>query len=395
MKSPFLFLYNDWCKNWGKCSRQNLIPLIDAASDFGIKYFVIDAGWLEPSYEHKKIFEVKKDFFPQGIEEIVSYIKQKGMSPGIWFEFEGADYEVLSKVMPDNLLKRDGIVIENMERAFLDFRDPEVITKLKEQVAYFLKEKGFEYIKVDYNENIGIGCDGAESLGEGLRQNMLCVQEFFRTIKAINPQLVIEICSSGGMRTEPSMIALGDQVSFSDIHETEEGAVIAANMHRVLQPSRSQIWATLRQDDDIDRLVNTISKAFLGRLCFSGDIELLDSLKKQYVKKAVSLYEKCVPIIKDGETFYLTKTVKSIRHLKGYQAVLRQNQNANIAMLVINTFDNNHQQIIIESKLLDNYKIIDSLLSPEISAEVNKGSMIIKGMKKYNGAVLLLQGENK
>lgn len=27
-------------------------------------------------------------------------------------------------------------------------------------------------MKIDYNETIGIGCDGAESPGEGLRKNM-------------------------------------------------------------------------------------------------------------------------------------------------------------------------------------------------------------------------------
>ena len=105
-----------------------------------------------------------------------------------------------------------------------------------------LKECGFGYLKIDYNETIGIGCDGAESLGEGLRGHIEAVQAFMRRIRQELPDLVIENCSSGSQRTEPSMIALSSVTSFSDTHECVQIPIIAANMHRVILPRQNLVW---------------------------------------------------------------------------------------------------------------------------------------------------------
>ena len=51
-------------------------------------------------------------------------------------------------------------------------RKPAAVAHLTERVIGLLRAGNFGYIKVDYNENIGIGVDGAESLGEGLRQHL-------------------------------------------------------------------------------------------------------------------------------------------------------------------------------------------------------------------------------
>ena len=63
-----------------------------------------------------------------------------------------------------------------------------------------LQRYGFGYMKIDYNETIGIGCDGAESLGEGLRRNMEASAAFFEKVRQEVPGIVLENCSSGGHR---------------------------------------------------------------------------------------------------------------------------------------------------------------------------------------------------
>jgi alpha-galactosidase len=271
-------------------------------------------------------------------------------------------------------------------------RNPETVQMLERDVIRFFQEYGVGYTKIDYNENIGIGCDGAESLGEGLRQHGLAAQEFIKEIKRQNPDLVLEICASGGMRAEPSMIALGSQMSFSDIHETEEGAVIAANMHRVLQPSRSQIWATLRKSDDERRLVNTISKAFLGRLCFSGDIAELDQKQSDIVKQAVALYRRCVPTIKDGFTYFLTPPQKSLRHLRGKQVVLRCGADGDTAYLTLHTFEKACEKgFSIQNEKLKGYTVIDRFIESGATATLTDGVLKVTGMGRFSGAVLLLR----
>lgn len=121
---------------------------------------------------------------------------------------------------------------------FFDFRKKEVTEYLKRRVIDTLNENKIKYIKIDYNENIGMGADGAESPGEGLRLHIERVVEFFKALRNAVPELVMEICSSGGMRHEPLFQTLGSMVSFSDAHENFDGAVVAADLHRVMQPAR-------------------------------------------------------------------------------------------------------------------------------------------------------------
>ena len=126
--------------------------------------------------------------------------------------------------------------------------DPWVNQYLTEHVIEFLKKYGFEYMKMDYNDTVGMGCDGYESIGEGLRQNMAAAREFVEKVKKEIPGIVLENCASGGHRLEPGYMALTSMASFSDAHECVEIPVIAANLHRVILPRQSQIWAVIRKN---------------------------------------------------------------------------------------------------------------------------------------------------
>ena len=97
-----------------------------------------------------------------------------------------------------------------------------------------LEECEMGYLKIDYNETLGAGCDGAESAGEGLRRQVEAVLEFLAGLRRRMPDLVIENCASGGHRLEPSLMALCDLGSFSDAFECPELPVIAANVNRLL-----------------------------------------------------------------------------------------------------------------------------------------------------------------
>ncbi|GHU99887.1 hypothetical protein FACS1894211_06110 [Clostridia bacterium] len=379
-------LFNEYCKTWNKPTREALLPLIDTAADLGVGTFVIDAGWFD---ESDGLYTPKKAFYPNGIAEVVRYIKHKGMRAGIWFEFESLDYDGQYRrggIGDDLLLQRDGHVIRNLERSFIDLRKSETEKLLTERVIGFLRENGFDYLKVDYNENIGVGCDGAESLGEGLRQQVAAVQDFFRKIKRELPELCIEMCASGGMRTEPSMIALADQVSYSDLHETDDGAIVAGNMHRVLQPARSQVWAVSRPSDDENRWVNTLSKCFLGRMCLSGDLDLMNDIQRRTVERAIALYRNCADVIRDGFSFYLSKRNRSLRQPDGFTAVLRAG--AAGAVLVVNTFGEPRGALTLRHKALKGLNVQGIFAAAGVRAGLKDGVLEITGMGARSGCVI-------
>ena len=138
------------------------------------------------------------------------------------------------------------------------------------------------------------------------------------------PDIVIENCSSGGHRSEPSMMELCSQGSFSDAHETTAIPMIAANMHRVMKPSQSQIWAVMRTSDSAQRIYYSIVNTFLGRMCLSGDIYSLSDEQWKLIDEGIAFYKKAADIIKNGVTTTIECTAQSFNTPVGNQLVIRQ-----------------------------------------------------------------------
>ena len=205
--------------------------------------------------------------------------------------------------------------------------DPYADEFLTKNVIGTLKENGFGYIKVDYNDTMGVGCDATsqwqegkgagkrsgqiespdgsmreDGPGENLRRKVLATQEFFRKMRREIPDLVIENCSSGGHRLEPSFMELASQASFSDAHEIPSLPIIAANLHRVIRPEQSQIWAVMRAKDSDSRIYYSMCATFLGRMGLSGDVYDLSDHQWELVDGAIAFYKEAAPIIKDGVT---------------------------------------------------------------------------------------------
>lgn len=320
-------VFNEYCTTWGNPSFENIKKIADQLKNKGIRYLVIDSGWYgKDDYWWQSIgdWDVNTNKFPGGLKQVADYIRQCEMIPGIWYEFESVGR--LSKHFnnTEHLLKKDGTVITVGDKRFWDMSDPWVVEYLRKAVIQTLKEAGFGYLKVDYNDTIGIGCDGAESLGEGLRQRVRASQAFFQMIKQEIPDIVIENCASGGHRLEPSMMELVSQASFSDAHEIVSIPVIAANLHRVIKPSQSQIWAVLRAGDDHNRLYYSIINTFFGRMCLSGDIYDLSEDQWGIIQEGIGFYNEVSNIIKDGITIQYENSVTSYNRPTGEQLVIRQ-----------------------------------------------------------------------
>ena len=206
-------------------------------------------------------------------------------------------------------------------------RDPWVKDYLDKKVIGTLLEYGFTYMKIDCNDTIGLGCDGAESQGEGLRQNMEASFAFIEKIKSKVPGIVLENCASGGHRLEPLMMGACSMASFSDAHECEEIPIIAANLHRVILPRQSQIWAVVHTGDSLKRIAYSMANTFLGRMCLSGDVLELSEEQWQLIDSGIAFYHQIAPIVRDGYTHRFGPEIASYRHPKGWQGILRVGDN--------------------------------------------------------------------
>lgn len=342
-------VFNEYCTTWGNPSHENICEIVDAIKGKGFKYFVIDCGWYKENGIPWDIgmgdYEVSSELFPDGMEKTVQVIKDAGMIPGIWFEIENVGSASRAYHLTEHLLHKDNVVLTTYFRRFWDMQDPWVDEYLTDKVIGTLKKYGFGYMKIDYNETIGIGCDGAESPGEALRKNMEATVLFIEKVKEEVPGIVLENCASGGHRLEPKMMSVMSMASFSDAHECEEIPIIAANLHRVIHPTQSQIWAVIRQDDSLKRIAYSISNTFLGRMCISGDVTQLAPEKWNLIEQGISFYGKIKDIIKEGQSYRYGPKIKSARHPEGWQALLRVGKNKQ-AYVVIHVFDGKLPEVI-------------------------------------------------
>jgi alpha-galactosidase len=145
---------------------------------------------------------------------------------------------------------------------------------------------------MDYNINGGIGTEtGADSFGDGLLQHNRAYLGWLDAIFERYPDLVIENCSSGGMRMDYAMLSRHSIQSTSDQEDFVNYAAIAASSPAALTPEQSAIWSyPLREGDDEEVVFNMVN-ALLLRIHQSGHLAELSPRRRELVKEALDYYK--------------------------------------------------------------------------------------------------------
>ena len=387
-------VFNEYCTSWGKPDAKSIAEAAAVLKGRDFDYFVIDAGWYadkELGWEHNMgDWEISKELFEEGLEKSVDDIREAGLKPGIWFEPEVVGKLAKALRFDQHLLKRNGYPVRSGERFFWDMRDSWTKQYLQKKVTDFLTGYGFAYVKIDYNESIGVGCDGAESLGQGLYESVQASKEFFGEMRRRAPGICMELCASGGHRTEPSMIRLADLVSFSDAHEEPEIPVIAANLHRVIRPDKSLVWCVVRKTDSMRRLCYSMTAAFLGVLCISGDVAQLDDGQWGMIERGIAFYRRLCDIQTDGITAYYGTEQKSFRRLAGWQGIWRRGTRGPYSYLVLHSFEEN-QEIRIAMGTDDTPEDVYEAEHHELCFE--GGELVVKMKGAYDSLAVLWKNQ--
>ncbi len=399
-KLPVIF--NEYCTTWGCPSHENICGILEAIKDKGFSYFVIDCGW----YKQEGIpwdvamgdYHVSKELFAEGLDKTVDAIKSYGLKPGIWFEIDNVGEKAESYQDTEHLLKRNDAPLTTSMRRFWDMRQDWVQKYLDEKVIGMLKKYDFSYMKMDYNDTIGVGCDGAESLGEGLRQNMEASLAFIRRVKQEIPGIILENCSSGGHKLEPLMMSECSMASFSDAHECEEIPIIAASLHQVILPRQSQIWAVIREDDSLKRIAYSIANTFLGRMCLSGDVTKLSDAQWDVIDHGIAFYKKAAPIIKDGYSRLYGPKIVSYRHPEGWQCLVRtgggvEHEKRNELMAVFHSFNGGHDGMLEVPLPVDGeYRIEEVYSDTEADVCMENGKLVCRIPEDMRAVAVLARG---
>lgn len=303
-------IFNDYMNCiWADPTTDKLLPVIDKAAETGAEYYCMDAGWYADGTWWETVGEWQPCSwrFPGGMKEVFDYIREKGMIPGIWLEIEvmGINCPILSQFTDDCFFMRHGKRVIDHGRYQLDFRNQKVRNFATGVIDRLVSEYGVGYIKMDYNIDGGIGTENnADSFGDGLLGHNRAYLKWMESIMDKYPELVIENCSSGGMRMDYAQLSLHSIQSVTDQSDYKKMIPIAAAAASAALPEQAAIWSYPVSKDDMTAVATNMVNSMLLRMHLSGEIMNLDPEQLQLVKDGVACYKEIRTSIANSLPFY-------------------------------------------------------------------------------------------
>lgn len=311
-------IFNEYMHlSWDNPTEEKTKKYVPKIAELGAKYYVIDCGWHNEE-DSKDIFSYvgqwkeSKKRFPSGVRAITDYIRAHGMKAGLWIEPEIVGYkckEMLDYYDDDCFLTRYGKRICVMGRYFLNFRNKKVIDYLNETIRRMVEDYGAEYIKTDYNQDLGVGCDTDGGLGLGICEDRKAYLDWIDSVSAKYPDVIFETCSSGGMRMDGETLKRFSLVSTSDQINYKRYPYISANVLAAVLPEQAAVWSYpvagdyapedyfvpteewTEENVDEEKIIMNMINSFLGRMHLASDLRLLRPEKLSLVKEGIEYYD--------------------------------------------------------------------------------------------------------
>ena len=307
-------IFNDYMNTiYGDPTTEKELPLIKAAAAVGIEIFCIDCGWYDDTgnwWPSVGEWLPSKTRFPGkgGLKEVIDAIREAGMVPGLWLEPEviGVKSPMAEKLSDSAFFQRNGHRIVEQERYVLDLRSPEARRHLDTVVDRLVDDYGVGYFKFDYNVQPGIGTDvDSDSLGDGLLGHNRAYLDWVDGVHRRHPDLILENCSSGGMREDFAQTSRFQVQSTSDQQDFRLYPTIAATAPMMVLPEQAGSWAYPQSTMGIEESAVNVNTTFLGRYFLSGYINRMSDGQRTLVEESIAQYKKYVqPVIAQSVPFW-------------------------------------------------------------------------------------------
>jgi len=291
-------IFNDYMNClWADPTTEKELPIIDAAAALGCEYYCIDAGWYtdeEDWFPTIGEWIPSETRFPNGLKEVTDYIRSKGMVPGLWLEIEfvGSKCALVQKVDKRWFFQKHGKILDLRGRYQLDFRNPEVRAYTRSVIDRLIRDFGIGYFKVDYNCNSYAGTEAdSDSLGDGLLEHNRAYLQWLDDIFAAYPDLVLENCSSGGMRMDYALLSRHTIASSSDQEVYLKFPSIVANSPTGMTPEQTAVWSYPLAGADREQIIFNCVSSTLCRIHQSGNTATLPETHKAIIQEQYALYK--------------------------------------------------------------------------------------------------------
>lgn len=291
-------VFNDYMNTLeGDPTEGKLLPLIDAAARVGAEVFCIDAGWYDDTagwWASVGDWRPSTARFPSGLGAVLDHVRSRGMVAGLWLEPEvvGVTSDAARTLPDEAFLQRGGVRIVEHDRYLLDLRSIAARAHLDEAVDRLVGELGVGFFKLDFNVTPGAGTDlDAPSVGAGLLEHNRALLTWLHGVLDRHPDLVLENCGSGAMRSDAAMLGVLQLQSTSDQQDPLLYPAIAVGALAHVLPEQAGNWAYPQPDMTDEEIVFTECTGLAGRLYQAGVLSRMDDHGLDLVADAVRVHK--------------------------------------------------------------------------------------------------------
>ena len=298
-------LLNTWEAVYFDHDLDRLKALADSAAEVGAERFVLDDGW----FRHRRDdtaglgdWYVDETVWPDGLGPIISHVRELGMEFGLWFEPEMVNPDSdLYRAHPDwALVPSNQDPVEARNQLVLDLCNPEVFDYLLERINEILGTYDIGYVKWDMNRNlVAPSHEGRATVHRQTRE----VYRLIDRVRAANPGVEIESCSSGGARADLAVLDRTDRVWTSDCNDALDRQRIQRGFSYLLPPELMGAHIGPPKAHTTGRahtLAFRAATAFFGHLGIEWNVLATTPDERNRLARIVELHKQFRPLLHTG-----------------------------------------------------------------------------------------------
>lgn len=234
------------------------------AAEAGLEVATLDAGWFGSADPDADWQAERGDWdrentarFPRGVAALADGVRELGLGFGVWIEAEALGAEasarrahpeiVATRSAPDGA-PRITVSLDEADPSFLGYvclGSPAGRRFVSEAMDDLVARTGARWIKLDFNVDPGSGCDRDDhghGRGDGLFRHYEGLYAVLDGFRERHPDVVLESCSSGGLRLDAGIARHVHCHFLSDPDWTEHHLQVLWGATLLLPPAAILHW---------------------------------------------------------------------------------------------------------------------------------------------------------
>lgn len=315
-------LLNSWEGVYMDVNQEVCEKMMDGIKELGGKLFVVDDGWFGRKYRRTNDSQALGDWMtdtqklPNGVPALLKAAEDRGLKFGIWIEPEMTNSKSeLFEAHPDWVVAhptRELSMGRGGTQLVLDLSNPKVQDFVVGIVDDLMRENPrLHYIKWDCNmsmQNFGSSYLTADKQSHLFVDYHLGLKNALERIRNAHPDLVIQLCSSGGGRVNWGALPYFDEFWVSDDTDAQQRLFIqwgTSHFFPTLAMAQHVSASPNHQTGRVIPLKFRFDVAMTGRLGMEMKPSDLNDQERAYAKKAVAFYKEIRPIVQLGDQYRL------------------------------------------------------------------------------------------